>query len=99
MKQHWLAVLLAVAATAHAASDGSGPAVLTADQLKSAYLDCDRRATTAFLDAGDAANCSLVYEELKQRVFAGDFDRLLAWWQSQRGADLNAKSRIARERR
>jgi hypothetical protein len=99
MKQHWLAVLFAAAASAHAASDGSEPAALTLDKLKSAYLDCDRRATTAFLDAGDAANCSLVYEELKQRVFGGDFEHLLAWWQSQRGADMNAKSRIARERR
>ena len=64
MKQLWLAVLFVVATTAHAASDGARPAALTPDKLKSAYLDCERRATTEFLDAGDAANCSFVYEEL-----------------------------------
>jgi hypothetical protein len=99
MKQHCLAVLFAGAAATHAASVGSGPAAPTLDELKSAYLDCDRRAATAFLDAGDAANCSLVYEELKKRVFTGDFERLLAWWQAQRGVDMNARSRIAGERR
>jgi hypothetical protein len=99
MTQHWLAVLFLAATTAHAASDGVRSAALTTDKLKSAYLDCESRATTEFLDAGDAANCSVVYEELKQRVFGGDLDRLLAWWRSQRDAEMNARDRMARGRR
>jgi hypothetical protein len=50
------------------------------EQLKSAYLQCERLALTTPLDFGTAAQCSVVYEALKQRVFAGDFERLHAWW-------------------
>ena len=96
MKLHWLAFLFVAAAAAHAASDGVRPAALTPDRLKSAYLDCERGAATGFLDAGDAANCSAVYEELKQLVFGGDFDRLLAWWHSQRGAHMGAGGVLGR---
>jgi hypothetical protein len=52
----------------------------TPEQLKSSFLACDRLSQETALDSGTAAQCSVVYEELKQRVFAGDFERLLAWW-------------------
>jgi hypothetical protein len=52
----------------------------TPEQLKSTFLQCDRLSQETALDSGTAAQCSVVYEELKQRVFAGDFERLLAWW-------------------
>jgi hypothetical protein len=55
----------------------------TPEQLKSTYLQCERLAQATPLDFGTAAHCSMVYEELKQRVFAGDFDRLLAWWRQE----------------
>jgi hypothetical protein len=99
MKHFLIALFAAVAVTAHAAPERTEPAALSAEELMLAYLECDRRATAAFLDAGDAANCSLFYEELKQRVFGGDYDRLLAWWQRQRVAGMNTESRTARPRR
>ena len=97
--KHGLAVLFAAAATAtaapaHAAPERSGLAALTAEELKSAYLECDRLAAATFLNAGGAANCSVVHEELKQRVFDGDFQRLLDWWQVQRTAPRTAQGEI-----
>ena len=53
-------------------------------QLKAAYLDCDRLASRTVLDPGSAAVCSVIAEELKHRVFGGEFDRLLAWWHAER---------------
>ena len=67
----------------------------TIDQLKIAYLDCDRRASVAMLDFADAANCSMVHEELKQRGFGGDWSRMLAWWKSAGVAAQSAHRREA----
>lgn len=53
-------------------------------RLKAAYLRCERAATERLLGMGDAADCSLVYEELLRLGFGGDFRRLLAWWQAER---------------
>jgi hypothetical protein len=69
--------------------------VQTIDQLKSTYIDCDRRASVAMLDFGDAANCSMAHEELKQRGFGGDWNRMLAWWQSEQVATERARRREA----
>lgn len=51
-------------------------------QLESSFLECDRLSRETVLDAGTASQCSVVYEALKARVFAGDFERLLAWWRT-----------------
>jgi hypothetical protein len=53
-------------------------------ELKRVYLACDSSATSGRLDFSDAIQCSFVAEELKQRVFEGDFDKLLAWWRVHR---------------
>lgn len=50
------------------------------DELKSAFLVCDRAAARGQLDNVTVQLCSIVYEELKTQVFDGDFERLLAWW-------------------
>lgn len=104
--KHCLAVLFAAAAAAtgtavpaDAASERSGLAALTAEELKSAYLECDRLATATFLDGGGAAICSEVHEELKQRLFEGDFQRLLEWWQAQRTAARKAEGEIVPTRK
>jgi hypothetical protein len=58
------------------------PARLTAlavDELKRAYLWCDRAAANGRLRAAEIAQCSVFYEDLKRRAFDGDFERLLAW--------------------
>lgn len=62
--------------------------------LKAAYLRCDRAATERLLGAGNAAYCSVIYEELLKVGFGGDFKRLLAWWQAERVADARGE-RIA----
>jgi hypothetical protein len=76
-------VFAAAAAAAWAQSDRSQLANVPVEQLKIAYLDCDRKASRAVLDFGSARACSLTAEELLQRGFAGNFDRLLAWWRSE----------------
>lgn len=62
--------------------------------LKEAYLRCDRAATERLLDMGEAANCSVIYEELLRVGFGGDFKRLLAWWHAERVAEARGE-RIA----
>ena len=78
---------LAIAAPATAEPDRSHLAALTGDELKTRYLECEARATEAMLGGLDAAECSMVHEELKHRVFGGDYARLLAWWRAQRQVD------------
>lgn len=90
------AIPLAFALLAVAAHAEPGPLTgQTIDQLKATYLDCDRRASIAMLDFGDAASCSLVHEELRQRGFGGDWNRMLAWWKSQRAAAEKERRRAA----
>lgn len=56
------------------------------DELKRVYMDCDRAASRTVLDFGTAAQCSMVGESLMKRAFAGDFDKLLAWWRIEKDA-------------
>ena len=49
------------------------------DELKSAYLSCSGAAVSGRLNTGGITQCSVVYEELKQRAFGGDFAKLLDW--------------------
>lgn len=58
--------------------------------LETAYLACDRESRRRVLAPGEAAHCSRIGEELLQRRFGGDFDRLLAWWRAQRDDALAA---------
>jgi hypothetical protein len=87
-----LLTLALAALTATAEPDRSHLAAVTIDELKAVYLACDRRASSALLDAAEAAHCSLIHEELKQRAFGGDYARLLAWWLSQRVSHAPARS-------
>lgn len=51
--------------------------------LKADYLECARRAALSRQDTGDVMRCSIAYEELKRRVFDGDFRRLQKWTEAQ----------------
>ena len=62
------------------------------EALQRTYLECDRVATNTRLDLASAAHCSMVGEELKHRVFDGDFERLLAWWRANRWTGAEAVS-------
>jgi hypothetical protein len=85
----WLAFAPPAQAQGEAAAGRRSPAMPAAlaqaspEQLKAAYLQCDRLVRSAPLDSGTAATCSVIYETLKQRVFDGDFHRLLAWSRTQ----------------
>jgi hypothetical protein len=68
----------AIAGTAHA----QPAAVLTIGQLKTAYLECENAAHAGRLGNGGAMQCSLYYEELKERAFGGSFIRLKKWYDS-----------------
>jgi len=56
----------------------------TESELKQYFRSCDQTSSTIMLDDADGANCSLVYEELKRRVFGGDSRALLEWWQREK---------------
>lgn len=60
-----------------------------AQSLKLDYLQCEDAASRGALDGAAVMACSIVYETLKQRVFGGSFDALVAWWRQQR--DLAAR--------
>ncbi|MBI5722014.1 MAG: hypothetical protein HZC37_30435 [Burkholderiales bacterium] len=83
-------------ATRPAASAIQPVSLATPAQLKAAYLHCNLLAETTLLDFGTAARCSLIYEDLKRRVFDGDFQRLLAWSLEQRAAAASASAAMAR---
>ena len=74
----------AAAQPAVAHQSASAPMSLSVQRLKEEYLRCDRASSRQRLPSQAAIYCSTVSEELLQREFAGDFDRLLAWWREQR---------------
>jgi hypothetical protein len=69
------------AAMAHVHSNVELKAV-SIDALKTAYLACDQAAVEGRLSGAAVMQCSVIYEELKQRAFGGDFEKLLAWSRS-----------------
>jgi len=80
-----LVLLAAAPAPAPAqAPDRRHLASASVEALQRAYLECDHIATHTLLDLASAAHCSMVGEELKHRVFDGDFERLIAWWRANR---------------
>ena len=80
-----LVALLATAAFAAQAQPPASPLrAQPIGQLKETYLDCDRQTQVRLIPFADAAECSIVADELLARGFGGDFNQLLAWWRSQR---------------
>jgi len=73
-------VALSIAATGHADSALRPP---TIDELKRAYLLCNRTAMKGSIEFTAAMQCSILYEQLKERAFAGDFYKLLEWSMTQ----------------
>ena len=69
-------------------ADGAAPPeamdVVHPESLKLRYLQCEQAASQSPLDAPMVMSCSVVYEELKQRVFGGSFDALHAWGREAR---------------
>ena len=61
------------------------------DALKIAYMLCDRRSINGALSSADIMHCSVLYEELKQRAFGGNFEKLLAWSRANRSTPTIAR--------
>jgi hypothetical protein len=60
-------------------SHGDELKALSVDELKAVYLACDDAAAGGRLTSSEIMKCSVVYEQLKQRAFDGDFAKLHAW--------------------
>ncbi|HEU0203637.1 MAG TPA: hypothetical protein VFR86_24770 [Burkholderiaceae bacterium] len=70
------------------ANDIRSAALAMADAaLEKTFWQCDFGATQGSLSADAGPACEAVTEELKQRRFGGDFDRLLVWWQQNKAAE------------
>lgn len=52
--------------------------------LKFMFMACAAATREHVLDLGSATFCSVGYEALLRRGFAGDFHALMGWWRSQR---------------
>lgn len=74
---------LALATATHADSTDDEPGAAAIDKLKEAYLACNRDASSGGFNRAGIMRCSMIYEELKQRAFGGDFLRLLEWSSAQ----------------
>lgn len=86
MRTAVLALAAGAALAAQAQPDRSHLAPVPVDQLKAMYLQCERTASGSLLDAGEAAECSMVGEELLARCIGGDYSRLLQWWRAERAS-------------
>lgn len=52
--------------------------------LEGAFWVCDYLATTR--GVSDIGTCTAIYDALKERKFAGDFDKLVDWWRQNKVA-------------
>ncbi|MBS0340014.1 MAG: hypothetical protein JSS56_05775 [Proteobacteria bacterium] len=79
-------LLAAIASNLRAQAPNGSDAAIDRDvgSLMAAYLGCERVVAERLLDTGEAADCSVIYEELLKVGFDGDFERLLTWWHAVR---------------
>lgn len=54
--------------------------------LERSFWVCDYVATARGVTEDLIVQCVAVYDELKDRKFGGDFDRLWSWWQQHKAA-------------
>ena len=82
-----LALPLAFAFHAHVRADvRDAVAAASARQLEHVYLRCAEVSSKQVMDGSTASHCSLVADALRDRVFGGDFERMLRWWHATRDA-------------
>ena len=96
-----LAAALPLASLADAAAaepTRTAVAALSLDHLKTSYLACDRAATEAVLDPLTYQRCAMVGDELLQRGFGGDFERMIAWWRVEKQRFARGESESALRR-
>lgn len=85
-----LAIALAGSGWAQSASPHSAARLQLAGvsvvDLEHSFWVCDYVATTRGVTEDLIVQCVAIYDELKDRKFGGDFDRLWAWWQQHKAA-------------
>jgi hypothetical protein len=81
LNRHFLG---AAAAAAVWLASPPAAAETSVDDLKRAYLACERAAAASRQGDGEIMHCSVVYEELKQRGFGGDYQSLRIWHEARR---------------
>jgi hypothetical protein len=86
------ALCVAGSGLAHA---NAGPTLSDA-ALEARFWACDVASTHTALSAAEGAQCVRWQDELKQRRFGGDFERLLAWWRANK-AEQHARRQTAVE--
>lgn len=86
-----IGILLACAGNASAqppqrvlGAPAAQPTSASVDALEHAFWVCDYKATTQ--GNSDISTCTAVYQALKDRKFAGDFDALVSWWRQNKAA-------------
>jgi hypothetical protein len=82
----WLLRLSIAALSLGAAglAQANTPAPLSDEALEARFWACDVASTHTVLSAVEGAQCVRWQDELKQRRFDGDFERLLAWWRAHK---------------
>lgn len=77
--------IVAVLSVASSALAHAGPLLaLSDDALEARFWACDVASTHTELSAAEGAQCVRWQDELKQRRFGGDFNRLLDWWRAHK---------------
>ena len=76
---HGVAIVVLASGSSSATSEEQ-----SISQLKETYLACEHAARSTKLLGDDMMQCSITYEQLKQRAFNGDFRSLKIWYDSSR---------------
>lgn len=58
----------------------------SSEQLRAAYLECDRVSAQSRVDQDFMIRCQKVADTLRLRDFGGDFERQIRWWRTVRKA-------------
>jgi hypothetical protein len=83
-------VLTMISSAAVWAADSRTPAdidALSPAELEVLYWDCDFSTTQGMLGGSDAANCSFVFEKVKNVTFHGNFAAFMSWWRDHKDAE------------
>ncbi|MGH8619815.1 MAG: hypothetical protein ACREUW_19165 [Burkholderiales bacterium] len=69
------------------------------EDLERAFWRCDYVATVKGMEHTPVDLCMAVTEEVKIRMFGGDFDRMHAWWQQHKPSALRTLAQLDEARR
>jgi hypothetical protein len=78
-----LATMTLLAMAQPGAGRAQSVSTMPIEDLKTAYLDCERSALAGNLGKDSTMECSIYYETLKNRAFGGSFNRLKEWYDKQ----------------